>query len=140
MKEKSKVAILIAIIGVISGAVSGIASSSITNKFWMSQMSNIQNNNNNNNNNNINIINSYPITEEDIENSSNNIDFTVDTKVRLADNEDKTWYKNIEANIGDILELDIEYTNVGNVSQKSVVIKDILPNGLRLLPESAKTL
>lgn len=51
MKEKSKVAIIVAIAGVISGAVSGIASSSIikiqqfeywnlqiinANKFWMS--------------------------------------------------------------------------------------------------------
>lgn len=149
MKEKSKVAIVVAIVGVISGAVSGIASSSITkiqqfeywssqitniNEFWMSQILNIQNNNNNSNN--INITNSYPITEEDIEDNSDNIDFTVDTKVRFADNEDKTWNKNIEANIGDILEFDIEYTNISDTNQKGVVIKDILPNGLRLLPES----
>lgn len=163
MKEKSKVAIIVAIVGVVSsavsGVVSGIASSSITkiqqyeywnsqltstNEFWISQISNIQNNNNNNNNNsnnnsngnNINITNNYPITEKDIEENSNNIDFTVDTTVRLADNEDKIWYKNIEASIGDILEFDIEYKNTGDVDQKNVVIKDILPDGLRLLSEN----
>lgn len=147
MKEKSKVAIAVAIAGIISGAVSGIASSSITkiqqfeywnlqitntNEFWMSQVANIQNNNSNN----INITNSYPITENDIEENPDSIDFTVDTTVRFADNEDKTWYKNIDVSIGDVLEFDIEYTNTDDTDQKGVIMKDILPNGLRLLPES----
>lgn len=104
-----------------------------TNEFWASQITNIKNNNSNTNNINI---NNQPIVEENVEENYNNIDFTVETKVRLADSEDKTWYKNIEANIGDILEFQIEYTNTSDTNQNGVVIKDVLPNGLWLLLDS----
>lgn len=158
MKEKNKVAITISIIGLVGTIIAAFEagekyaiiqqyeywneqivnineswSTEIknTNEFWMSQISNIEINNNN-------IINNYPIEEEDIEGHSNNIEFTVESKVRFADNEDKTWYKNINANIGDVLEFHVEYTNCSDIKQEDVIVKNILPENLQLFSESVK--
>lgn len=63
-------------------------------------------------------------------------DFTVENEVRLADSEDKTWYKAVEAKVGDRIEIQIGYYNTSNESQKNVAIKDILPNNLKYIEGS----
>ncbi len=63
-------------------------------------------------------------------------DFTVETKVRLADNEDKTWYDSVEAQIGDKVEFQFQYLNTSNYNQAGVVVRDLLPSNLRYVEGS----
>lgn len=65
-------------------------------------------------------------------------DYTVETKVRLADETDKAWKDTIEAKIGDRVEFQIEYTNTSDRMQESISIRDILPSNLRYISDSAK--
>ena len=58
-------------------------------------------------------------------------DFTVETKVRVADNKDKTWYSSVDAKIGDKVEFRIGYKNTSDKQQDGVTIKDILPFNLK---------
>lgn len=65
-------------------------------------------------------------------------EFTVATKVRLADDEDKTWEDTVEAKVGDKVEFQIQYKNTSNRIQEGVVMKDVLPANLRYVDGSAK--
>lgn len=65
-------------------------------------------------------------------------EFSVETKVRLADNEDKTWQDTVEAKIGDKVEFQIQYKNTSNCMQEGVAMKDVLPSNLRYVDGSAK--
>ena len=65
-------------------------------------------------------------------------EFTVETKVRLADNEDKTWKETVEAKIGDKVEFQFQYRNTGSQNQKNVVVRDVLPSNLRYVKGTAK--
>lgn len=64
--------------------------------------------------------------------------FTVKTKVRLANNSDKGWKEEVEAKIGDHVEFQINYTNISNDIQHNVTIDDQLPNGLEYIPDTLK--
>lgn len=44
-------------------------------------------------------------------------EFAVETKVRLADNEDETWQDTVEAKVGDKVEFQIQYKNTSNYMQ-----------------------
>lgn len=64
--------------------------------------------------------------------------YTVDAKVRLADSKDRTWKKEINATIGDTVELQTEYRNTGGKLQESVNVKSILPEDLEYIPGSTR--
>lgn len=63
-------------------------------------------------------------------------DFTVETKVRLADGEDGTWQDAIEAKIGDKVEFQFQYLNTSEYNQAGVVVRDLLPSNLRYIEGS----
>ena len=58
-------------------------------------------------------------------------DFTVETKVRIADSGDKTWLDSADAKVGDKVEFRIGYRNTSDKQQDNVTIKDILPANLK---------
>ena len=65
-----------------------------------------------------------------------NINFTVATKVRLAGDTDKTWKKSVDAKIGDKVEFQIVYKNTSDARQENVIVDDQLPSNLRYVPGS----
>lgn len=65
-------------------------------------------------------------------------EFAVETKVRLADNEDETWQDTVEAKVGDKVEFQIQYKNTSNYMQQGVSMMDVLPSNLRYVDGSAK--
>lgn len=65
-------------------------------------------------------------------------DFTVEKKVRLAGDTDKTWKESVEAKVGDKVEFQIQYKNTSDATQEGVVIKDVLPSNLRYVAGSTK--
>ena len=67
-----------------------------------------------------------------------NYEFTVENKIRLADNEDKTWQDMVEAKIGDKVDIQFQYLNTSNQNQQGVVIRNLLPDNLRYVEGSAK--
>lgn len=65
-------------------------------------------------------------------------EFTVETKVRLADSENDTWQDTVEAKVGDKVEFQIQYKNISDYTQEGVAMKDVLPSNLRYIEGSAK--
>lgn len=65
-------------------------------------------------------------------------EFSVEAKVRLAGDTDKTWKESVEAKVGDKVEFQIQYKNISDYKQDGVVIKDVLPSNLRYVEGSAK--
>lgn len=63
-------------------------------------------------------------------------DFTVETKVRLADNEDEAWQDAVDAKIGDKVEFQFQYLNTSKYNQAGVVVRDLLPSNLRYVEGS----
>lgn len=75
-------------------------------------------------------------------------EFDVETQVRLANSDDKTWQKTINANVGDIVEFQVEYINrnpipdssdqaaIDKATQYHVALRDLLPKSLEYIPES----
>lgn len=63
-------------------------------------------------------------------------DFTINTQVRLAG--EKEWQDTIEAEVGDMVEFQIEYKNTSDERQTNVVLRDLLPPNLRYVPSSTK--
>ncbi|MDE6664257.1 MAG: DUF11 domain-containing protein [Lachnospiraceae bacterium] len=65
-------------------------------------------------------------------------DFTIETKVRLADDKDKTWKKSVEAKVGDKVEFQLTYTNTGDVRQNNAKVRNNLPSNLHYVENSTK--
>lgn len=65
-------------------------------------------------------------------------EFSVETKVRLADDEDKTWQDTIEAKVGDKVEFQIHYQNISPTWQEYISVRDVLPANLRYIAGSTK--
>lgn len=65
-------------------------------------------------------------------------DFTVENKVRIAGDTDKTWKDTVVAKVGDKVEFQIQYRNTSNKQQDGVAIKDILPANLKYVAGSTK--
>lgn len=63
-------------------------------------------------------------------------DFAVNKMVRLADSEDKTWYKYVDAKVGDTVEFMIHYDNISNYLQNDVGVRDYLPKNLEYIQGS----
>lgn len=56
--------------------------------------------------------------------------FTIETKVRIAGDADKTWKNTVTAKIGDTVEFQLQYRNLSSESHSDVSVRDILPKGL----------
>lgn len=65
-------------------------------------------------------------------------DFTVDKKVRIVGDTDKSWKETVEAKVGDKVEFQIQYINTSDLTQNDVIVKDTLPSNLRYIDGSAK--
>lgn len=63
-------------------------------------------------------------------------DFTIENEVRLADSEDKNWYKSVDAKVGDKVEFLIGYYNNSKSTQSEVAIRDYLPKNLKYIEGS----
>lgn len=61
--------------------------------------------------------------------------YTIENQVRLVGG-DKTWGNGVDAQIGDIVEFRIAYMNNGPTDQMNVMIRDILPDGLKYIEGS----
>ncbi|WP_251390921.1 hypothetical protein [Mediterraneibacter agrestimuris] len=79
------------------------------------------------------VINNYyndldKVVPEDAKSSDEDSDvgFVTETHVRLADDEDRTWYKSVSAKVGDKVEFRIEYRNTSDKQQDGVAIRDVL--------------
>ena len=57
--------------------------------------------------------------------------------VRLSDNSDKTFKDSVTAKAGQKVDYQIHFTNNGGVTQKDVVIKDVLPKGVTYVPDTS---
>lgn len=68
------------------------------------------------------------------DNASN--DFSSKTTVRKVGNEDEEWLDEINASIGDEVEIQIAYENKSNAEQQHVVIRNVLPSNLEYIPGS----
>lgn len=62
--------------------------------------------------------------------------FTIETKVRLTDNNDKTWQDTVEAKVGDKVDIQFQYLNTSNYTQEGIVVRDLLPPNLRYIEGS----
>ncbi len=63
-------------------------------------------------------------------------DFTVEKKVRIVGDADRTWKETVDAKVGDKVEFLIEYKNTSDKDQAHVTIKDTLPKNLRYVAGS----
>lgn len=63
-------------------------------------------------------------------------EFSVETKVRMADSEDDTWRDNVEVKVGDKVEFQFQYLNTSKYNQAGVVVRDLLPSNLRYVEGS----
>lgn len=63
-------------------------------------------------------------------------EFSVEEKVRIAGDADKTWKNTVTANIGDTVEFQIQYRNLSTESHSSVSVRDILPKSLEYVKGS----
>ena len=80
-----------------------------------------------------NIINNYyynsddkTAPEDEAADEDSDIGFETETHVRLADDEDRTWYKSVSVKVGDKVEFRIEYRNTSDKQQDGVAIRDVL--------------
>lgn len=64
------------------------------------------------------------------------VDFLAEAEVRLANSDDKTWQHFINANVGDIVEFQIQYRNLSKQTHKDVMIRNILPDNLEYIEDS----
>lgn len=65
-------------------------------------------------------------------------EFSVEQKVRVVGSEDKEFKYAVNANIGDIVEFQLQYKNISNESHKQVAVRDILPPSLKYIEGSTK--
>ena len=56
--------------------------------------------------------------------------FTTETQVRLAGDADAVWQKEVDAKVGDEVELQISYQNLETAAVSDVMAKSVLPDGL----------
>ncbi len=61
-------------------------------------------------------------------------DFAVIQKVRLAG--DSKWRDYVEASLGDVIEVQIEYQNTGKTTHSNVMMRSVLPANLVYVPET----
>lgn len=74
--------------------------------------------------------------DEDETDKISEVGFTTETYVRLADTEDRTWYKSVNARVGDRVEFRIGYQNTSDKDQETVALRDVLPLNLKYVTGS----
>lgn len=62
--------------------------------------------------------------------------FLVTQKIRLAGTTE--WTTSVDAKIGDIVEIQIKYENISEITQENVMIRDVLPPNLDYIPGTTK--
>lgn len=60
----------------------------------------------------------------------------IKTTQRILNSPDKSWYKTMEAEIGDLIECQFYYRNTGDVMQENLTIRYVLPNNLEYVTDS----
>lgn len=65
-------------------------------------------------------------------------EFTVEEKVRIAGDTDKTWKDTVTANIGDTVEFQLQYVNTGKDGHRDVAVRDVLSKNLQYIEGSTK--
>lgn len=63
-------------------------------------------------------------------------DFYVRVDIRIANSEDREWKDHVDAQIGDTVEIQMEYKNISDQVHKNVMIREILPENLHYVTES----
>ena len=63
-------------------------------------------------------------------------DYTVEQKVRLIDSDE--WSTSVAAQVGDEVEFQIQYKNIGENKHENVMVRDILPDSLEYVPGSTR--
>lgn len=61
-------------------------------------------------------------------------DYRVEQKMRLVGTKD--WSSNVDAKVGDKVEIQIAYTNKSNETQRNVMIRDVMPKNLQYVAGS----
>lgn len=64
-------------------------------------------------------------------------EYSIIANVRKANTKDE-WCDNLDVKIGDEIEYQILYENIGNKNQNNVMIRDILPNGIEYISGSTR--
>lgn len=62
--------------------------------------------------------------------------YRVELRVRIDGAEDQTWRNNINAQVGDVVEFRAQYKNVSDSVQSNVMIKNVPPKNLKIIPGS----
>lgn len=65
-------------------------------------------------------------------------EFSVEQKVRVVGSEDKEFKYAVNAEIGDIVEYQIQYKNISDATQYNVTVRDILPNNMKYIEGTTK--
>lgn len=66
-------------------------------------------------------------------------EYVVEAKTRLAGvTGSGTWNKQVEANIGDEVEIQVQYRNTSEYTQENVAVKSYLPSNLEYVPGSTR--
>lgn len=60
----------------------------------------------------------------------------IKTTQHILNNPDKSWYKTMEAEIGDYIECQLYYRNTSDVLQENLMVRYVLPNNLEYVPDS----
>lgn len=60
----------------------------------------------------------------------------IKTTQRILNSPDKSWYKTMEAEIGDLIECQFYYRNTSDVRQENIMIRYVLPDNLEYVPDS----
>lgn len=101
----------------------------------------------NDNINNQTVINNYYYLSNDSDNHSEDNsekestgggEFYIQTKVRLVGHDDKTWHSSVYAEVGDIVQFQMQYVNISDETQFHVAVRDILPQNLKYVEGSTK--
>lgn len=64
-------------------------------------------------------------------------EYSITTNVRKANTKDE-WGDNLNVKVGDEIEYQILYENIGDENQNNVMIRDILPNGIEYISGSTR--
>lgn len=65
-------------------------------------------------------------------------EFSIETKVRLVDDDEEKWQDTIEAKVGDEVEFRIEYVNISGQTHNHVAVRDIMPENLEYVTGSTR--
>lgn len=65
-------------------------------------------------------------------------DLTLDSSVRYSNRIGKTWENTVDVNVGDKVDIQLQYQNTSDAVQKGVAMRVVLPDGLRYVEGSGQ--